>query len=394
MTDYLDFEIETDPEVIAQLAFDEMASRIPGWDPIPGEVDTAILQACARLASQVRASAGIVPVGIFRYIANQFGLVPRLGIASAIVVNMDFSDTLAHTIPAGTLFAIQPTDGSELRTFSLPLDVIVPAGPGAITNVVLVSVDLTEDNNDITAGANVTPIDSLPYFVSGVSTVDSYGGQQSETDAEFLERVIRRFALQSAAPILPADFSALALDVAPLGSRAIAIDGYDAVALTTGNARTITVFALDVTGAALSSGQKADIVAYLGALREVNWLIYCIDPVFFNMSVKYTAHAIPGFSTGAVQTAANAAIAAYLSPANWGKPALETLSNWTLLEGYDKVRLGELYQILNAVEGIAYVDTLFLKAGAVLPTTEVADVTLTGGQVVVPVLANISGTVT
>lgn len=396
MTDYLDFQIETDAEVIAQLGYDEMASRIPGWDPIPGELDTALIQACARIASQVRASAGIVPVGIFRYLSAQFGLTPRAGVASLVTTTWTFSDLLNHTIPAGTQVAVNPGDGSDLRTFELVSDLVESNGDGLQTGVVLQSVDLGVDNNDIPSGAAVALIDALPYVLTIVTTVDSYNGVQAETDAEFLERIVRRFALQSAAPILPGDFSALALDILTLGSRAIAIDGYDLVANTTGNARTITVFALDVAGAAHSAPTKAAVVAYLAALREVNWLIYCGDPVFFPVSVKWTAHAIPGFVPATVNAAIVAAVTAYLSPANWGRPALETLTNWTLLEGYDKVRLGELYQVINAVEGVAYVDTLFLKAGTVAPTVEVADITLTGGQVVVPTTAgaSIAGVVT
>jgi hypothetical protein len=393
VTDYLDFQIETDPDTIAQLGFDEMTSRLPGWDPIPGELDTALIQAVARIASQVRASAGIVPVGIFRYLAAQFGLTPRLGLPWQVLVNFLWNDLNNHTVPAGTQWAID-AGGGDLRTFINTTDIVDTSGTGGINNISLFSVDLTQDNSDVLSTASVVPIDPLSYFANGVVIVDAFGGQQAETDADFLQRIIRRFALQSAAPILPGDFSALALDVMSSGGRAIAIDGYDAVALTTGNARTVTVFLLDANGAALSPTVKADVVAYIASLREVNWNIYAADPVFFNMAVKYTAHAIPGFSPSAVLAAANTNLTNYLSPKNWGRPAIETLTNWTVLEGYDKVRLGELYEVLNNTEGIAYVDTLFLKAGAVLPTTEVADVSLTGGQVVVPQMAALSGTVT
>lgn len=393
MTDYLDFDIATDPETLAQLGFDEMQSRIPGWDPIVGEIDTVLIQANALIASQVRASAGIVPIGVFRYLATQFGLTPRTGIASAIIVNFLWNDTAAHVVPAGTQFSVD-AGGGDLRTFQLPADLVVTTGmAGATNNVTLTSVDLAKDNNDILTGANVLPIDAITYFANAITVVDSYGGQQSETDADFFQRIIRRFQLQSAAPILPQDFAALALDIIEIGGRAIAIDGYDAIALTSGNARTVTIFGLDAAGAALSSTVKGNVTAYVGGLREINWNIYAADPVFFQVSVKFTAHAVPGYSTSVVQAAAIAAITAYLSPVNWGKPAVETVTNWTLLEGYDKVRLGELYEVLNNVEGIAYVDTLFLKAGAVAPTTEVADISLTGGPVVVPTPGSITGTV-
>lgn len=395
MTQYLDFLIETDPDTVAQLGYDEMASRIPGWSPIVGEIDTALIQACALIASQVRASAGIVPIGVFRYVASQFGLTPRLGTAWAVVVNFLWNDTAAHVIPAGTQWAID-AGGGDLRTFQNPADIVITTGmAGETDNVTLISVDLAQDNSDVLATglSNVQPIDAITFFANGLVTVDAFGGQQSETDEQFFDRVIRRFQVQSAAPILPQDFATLALDILAIGGRAIAIDGYDAVALTSGNPRTVTVVVLDPAGAPVSTTAKTDVAIYLASLREINWNIYVIDPVFFNVSVKYTAHAVPGYIPSQVQTAANAALNAYVNPKVWGTPQVPTATNWTLLEGWDKVRLGELYQVLNDVEGIAYVDTLFLKAGAVLPTTEVADVSLTGGPVVVPVLANLSGTV-
>lgn len=394
MPDYLDFEIETDPEVIAQLGFDEMASRIPGWDPIVGEIDTALIQACARIASQVRASASIVPIGVFRYLADQFGLVPRTGIPWVVVVNILASDTLAHTIPAGALWSID-VGGGDIRTFTNPLPIVFPAGPGEVDNISLNSVDLSQDNSDVLTPMVAVIIDAAtyPYVLGGTVIVDAFAGQQSETDDEFFQRLIRRFALNTAAPILPQDFAALALDIAPIGTRAIAIDGYDAVALTSGNARTVTIVCMDRTGSPLSTTMKADILAYVANLREINWNVYVIDPVFFQVSVKWTAHAIPGFATSTVNAAIVAAVNAYLSGAQWGLPAIETYNNWTLLEGWDKVRLGELYEVVNGVEGVAYVDTLFLKAGAVAPTTEVADITLTGGPVVVPTPGSVAGTV-
>lgn len=393
MTNYLDFEIEDDADALAQLAYAEMASRIPGWDPIPGEIDTVLLQASARVASQVRASAGIVPIGIFRYLAAQFGLTVAPATQAVTTLIVGATDLLGHTLPAGSQVIIPDAFGDP-HAFQLLADAVIPPGSASIGGVPVNAVTAGADSNGIPITSGIQLVDALPWYADSTSQSITSGGLDAETDDQFLARIVRRYALQSAAPILPADFAALALDVLPAGSRTIAIDGYDLVANTTGNARTVTVFALDPTGVALSAPTKAAVVTYLNSLREVNWLNYCGDPVFFDISVKWTAHAIPGFLAATVNTSIIAAVTAYLSAVNWGKPALESYTNWTLLEGFDKVRLGELYELINNVEGVAYVDTLFLKAGVVAPTTEILDVTLTGGQVVVPRPGSITGTVT
>jgi Baseplate J-like protein len=397
VTEYLDFQIETDPEVIAQLGFDEMASRLPGWDPIAGELDTALIQAVARIASQVRASAGIVPIGVFRYLAGQFGITPGAGSYATIPTTVGVNDALSHVIPAGAQFLLDADGfGTDFRLYQNPSDFTVAAGTPLTsrTGPTLIAVNIGAHENN--QGGAFQAVDSFSWMYAPSSSAASGGGVDPEDDAAFFEHIIRRFALNTASPILPADFAALALEApgVPAGSRAIAIDGYDAVATTSGNARTVTVFIVDPTGVPLSSGVKAGIVTYLAALREINWNIYCSDPVYFQMSFKVALHALPGFDPVTVQTDVFNALFAYASGLTWGKPAIPTLGNWTLLEGWDKVRLGELYEIVNAVNGVAYVDSLFLKAGAVLPTTEVADVTLTGGPVVVPSFGNYSVTVT
>lgn len=390
MTEYLDFQIETDPEVIAQLGYDEMASRIPGWDPIAGEIDTALIQANARIASQVRASAGIVPISVFRYIAAQFGLTPRAGTPWQIVATLTWSDTDPHTLPAGTQFAVD-VGGGDLRTFELVFDVVENDGDGDYFNAQLQSVDLTQDNSDVLSTMLMQPIELLDEFLVGTVTVDSFGGQQSETDDEFFQRLIRRFALNSTAPILPADFANLALDVAPIGSRAIAIDGWDAVAATANNARTVTIFGVNQEGSFWSPTLKAEVLSYVAALREINWNIYVADPVLFIASAKFDGKAIPGYVPADVLAAGLQALRDYIHPKNWGKPAVETLGNWTLLEGWDKLRLGELYEVLNNVDGMAYLNSVNLLAGASAPAAQVADVTLTGGPVILATYGSVTG---
>jgi len=374
-----------------------MQSRVPGWDPIVGEIDTALIQANARIAAQVRASAGIVPIGVFRYLAQQFGLTPGAGSYATIPTTVGVNDALSHVIPAGAQFLLDADGlGTDWRLYSNPSDFTVSAGTPLTSRTGPTLIANTIGAKENNQGGGFQAVDAFSWMYSPASSAASGGGVDPESDADFFQHIIRRFALNTAAPILPQDWAALSLDApgVPAGSRAIAIDGYDAVALTSGNARTVTVFMLDPTGQPLSAGVKAGVVTFLAALREINWNVYVANPIFFQISVKLTAHARPGYVAADVQTATFNAVFAYLSSLTWGTPAVPTLANWTLLEGYDKVRLGELYEVVNAVDGIAYVDTLFLKAGAVLPTVEVADVTLSGGPVVVPSYGIYSITVT
>jgi hypothetical protein len=395
VADYLDFEIEDDPDVLAQLGYDEMASRLPGWDPIPGEIDTVLIQAVARIASQVRASAGIVPVGIFRYLSSQIGLLPISSQPAHATTTITATDTAGHLIPAGTQFAI--TNGAgELRTFETILDATIP--PAAST-VALVTMQSSEDgvyDNGIVSGTTLAPIDSLGFIASAVLTQTTFGGVDVEDDQAFLARMNRRFQLMSVAPVLAVDFAAMALDVLPVGCRAVAVDdtSYIAGSYSSPVAKSIVVFAVDATGAQISAPQKAAVLAYLNSLREANFSIYMGDTTYTQVSVKFVAHALPGYVAATVQAAALAAVTAYISPANWATPAFEALSGMTMAEGWNLLRLGELYQVINDVEGIAYVDSVNLVAGASAPTTQTADVTIFTPLFSLATPGSVTGTVT
>lgn len=377
MADYLDFEIEDDPDVLAQLGYDEMQSRIPGWDPIPGEIDTVLIQAVARIASQVRASAGIVPVGIYRYLSAQIGLQPILSQPAHATATITVQDTLGHLIPAGTQFSV--TNGAgELRTFQTTLDVTIPPASSTAT---LQQVESTQDgvyDNGIVSGAALAPIDSLGFITGAVLTQTTFGGVDVEDDQAFLERMNRRFQLMSASPVLAADYAAMALDVLPTGCRAVAFDDYSYISgsYSTPVAKSIVIFAVDASGAQISAPQKAAVIAYLNSLREANFVVYMGDTTFTQVSVKFVAHCLPGYVAATVQAAAIAAVTAYISPSTWATPSFESLTNMTIGEGWNLLRLGELYQVLNDVEGIAYVDSVNLVAGASAPTTQTADVTI------------------
>lgn len=389
---YIDFDITDDPDVIAQLAYDQMRLLLPDWDPIVGEIDTTMIQAVARIASQIRASAGIVPISVFRYLAQQFGLTPAEGAKASCLTNWLFNDNDPHTIPAGTQIIV--TDGfGIMHGFELGADLVETDGDGEADAVQIQAIDIGSGDNFLNTGTLLAALASPLGYVGNITIItDSAGGRDSQDDQQFLDSLVGLYQLFAKAPILPNDFAVFAVLTGSGAARAVTIDGLDPVANTTGNARTTCTAVVDVNGNPLSDPAMSDIVAAMDAAREVNFINFVVAPDVNDVSVTYTAHALPGYDTGTLTTAINGALSLYLSPASWGLPSTALQNKWTLGEGWDKVRRGELYQVINAVPGVAYVDTLFLKAGAILPTTEVADITLTG-HFPLANLATVSGTV-
>ena len=86
---------------------------------------------------------------------------------------------------------------------------------------------------------------------------------------------------------------------------------------TTNVERTVTVAAVDDNGLALAPSVQASLAAYLTALREVNFVVNVIGPSYTTIDVAWTGVASTNANKATVLAAANAALTAYLSPANW-----------------------------------------------------------------------------
>lgn len=141
----------------------------------------------------------------------------------------------------------------------------------------------------------------------------------------------------------------------------------------TGQARAITLGVVDTLGAACTSTVKTNLKNALAAQREVNFLVSIIDPTFTVIAVTYTVVLTAGASASTVQTAINAALSGYLSPANYAG-GTQTPPAW--LVGVNTIRYLDLASLVHAVSGVDHINTLtFGVQGGALGT---ADVTLTG----------------
>ena len=161
--------------------------------------------------------------------------------------------------------------------------------------------------------------------------------------------------------------------------------------------RYVTIVAVDDVGQPVSGAIKLAIDNYLEAKREVNFIVEEIDATYTTIDVQFTGTAMPGFVASAVKAACEAAIASYLSPANWGLPDVANQSDIAsitpLWRNTSVIRLYELATIINNVSGFDYIvpGTLQIRiAGGSFAT---ADITM-GGPAPLPQPGTITGTIT
>jgi hypothetical protein len=118
--------------------------------------------------------------------------------------------------------------------------------------------------------------------------------------------------------------------------------------------------------------------------------VYVRPAYYDSVSVTYTAKAYPNWDPADVQARANAAVAAWLSPATFGAPPFSEEPIWL---PQTNIYLGELVETLNRVDGLW---RLTGPSANGMPQINgvAADYTLVGPGQVLPLPGTITGTVT
>lgn len=372
---YITLPITTEPDALAQIAFDYLTTKFPGWAPSDGQLDTWLISALARQAAELTDVASDVPLSIFRYFgADLMNLPPLDAVAASVPTTWVVRDNAGYTIPAGTIAGIRDTAGI-LHAFAITADVVIPAGSASTTagSVLLTATIPGADSTGLGAnGVAMELVTSLDYVTSVTMTAMTSGGQDAEDDTTYLNRLTAELALQAPRPILPNDFAVFARNTAGV-ARALALDGYDAVLLTNGNARTVTVAIVDSSGNPVSSAIKAAVLTSLQAQREVNFLVYVIDPTYTTIDVQWDVNAYPGWDAGDITSRVNAAIAAYLSPATWGLPPFGDVNEWVQ---QSTVKINDLIVVVGRQDGVKDVNSVTIRTG--VNPYAAADIALTG----------------
>jgi hypothetical protein len=226
---YIAVTIDTDPDILQQLAFDYLVSKIPGWQPADGNLDVWVIEANSFEAAEVRDIASQVPDTIFRYFGNSLlGVTPIDESSAASSTTWTSRDNVGHTIPSGTQVVIRDPTGEAVPFVTLN-EVTIP--PGATVTqtgeVVILSLRAGSFASGLGApGGNVELLDVLDW-VSGITmTQATTGGVDAELDDVYLDRLREAASLLSPRPILPDDFAKLSKSVAGVW-RALAIDLYN-----------------------------------------------------------------------------------------------------------------------------------------------------------------------
>ena len=386
MTEYLEIPFESDPDALAQEAFTYLQAQIPNWQPAEGNLDVWLIRSISRVAAEVQDIASTVPTTIFRFAgASLFNLPPIDAVPALGQTTWTMADTAGYTIPAGTLIGLR-ISGDTLIPFQTVNEVIIPGGSTA-TTAGAIQIQAVNPGSEATGlTGTLELIDSIANVSSIVLTAATTGGLDAETDTEYLNRLTLELQLLTPRPIIPSDFSALALSV-PGVHRALTLDGYDPVTGTFDNERMVSVALIDENGEEVSASIRLEVFNLLDSSREVNFVVNVLDPVYTAVDVTFAVKTEPTFTdTADVAARVKLAIQDFLNPANWGLPGTGDTIEWI---PEDTVRYLKLGEIINQVEGVRYIESLVVGLSGGAQTA--VDQVLTGAAPL-PTPGTINGT--
>lgn len=360
---YIALPVTVDPDTLATDALTYLAQQQPGYVARPGNLETWLVQAMARMCAETAQVAAQVPLAVFQYFGTQLlNLPPLQGSSATLTATINVVDAAGYLIPAGTTVAY-PLSSTTNMLFRTTADFSIAAGAtsSGLGSVTFTAVTPGTAANDLPP-TTLSMVDALSFVTSIVSTSISSGGADPETQQTYLNRLAAELQLLSPRPILPADFAALARNQAGV-ARAIALDGYNPSSGSFGNERMVAVAVIDSGGLALEGSAAAAVATALQNAREVNFVVNVVDPAYSTVNVAAQVVLEPGAAAATVLPACQAALTALLSPAHWGDSLVDGawLGQWI---NTPTVRYLSVGAAVAAVPGVAYVSGLQMSLGS------------------------------
>lgn len=362
-TEYTDPET---PEQVAARMFAGMRAAVPGWTAGgEGTLEVALIEEVAREVADLRFLAlRSEPARNYREFGVSVAGLPVVpGTAATIPVRLALVE--AGTTAPGSLVLVGVTaDGIEVTFETDPTPVTDSAATGFVA-VIATATDVGDAGNGVPVGPLVLAT-STSVVLGANATAASTGGADPETPEEYGDRLVEAQSTLVRSIVLAPDAAIQARTVAGV-HRARGLDNYDADTGTSNAERTVTVWAVDDSGNDVAGAVRANLLAHLDGLREVNFVVRVGHPTYTPVAVAFTATARPGRDVATVRAAMLARVFAILDPGSWAGGD-EQPPQW---RDERTVRYLDLAGQLDAVDGVDYVTSLTINGGT-------ADVTLPG----------------
>lgn len=379
MVEYIGVPVETDPDVIAANALDELSDRVEDFNPKEAHLEVQLLEVVSRINAETRFLGQSVPDSIWKAFGTTLVRVPPVLDEHATTVSTwVMVDPAGYTLEDGTTVAFRPA-GDTLVPFQVVGDHVVAPGQLTAADIPLRAVEPGAANNGYGPG-DLELVDALAYVQEVQATRVTSGGVDAETDDEYFGRLRDEMTLLAPRFVLAKDAAVLARRISGV-HRALGVDNYSPITQTFNNEKMITLAVVDEQGQPLSTEKRAEVAAYLDAMREINFIVHVVSPSYTPINVTFEVVAYAGYELGSLAERVRNSLSEYLDPATWAGGDRNP-PEWRSEDSV--VRYLEVAQVVNATDGVNYVKTLTVNGGT-------ANVSLPG-VAALPTLGTLSGT--
>jgi hypothetical protein len=185
---YINFTgFDEQPASVYQEAVAYAQTALPEFNPRPGTIEDALLQAGSYVGSLAIGAINRLPNGLVEGILKIMGVTRIESTAGTVDADIEFFDA-GQTVDAGTVFVYDYFDGSQVIQLPFVLNTAATAEEAETT----ISVTLTSLINgvipSISVGTQFLPASPSAIIFSCTTTSVVTQGDSSETDTQFLNR--------------------------------------------------------------------------------------------------------------------------------------------------------------------------------------------------------------
>lgn len=325
----------TADDVIAD-ALSFAQTQLPDWIPRNGAIEVIVLEAAALVAAEIEATLNNLPGRVVEGVLNLYGVPRSAGTVASGAVTITFDTTVTTTIPVGTRFVL-PDYGLDLvSTAEVSVSVATTASVSVSTD------DYTGLVNGVGASASVDLLDAIPNAQSVAISTPLTGGSDPESDDAYLDRASTVLARVTSSLVVAEHFTAYALQDVRV-QRATTVDLWD-VTVGTGSVGDypgeISVYVYGI-GGLVDDAVKTELEESMQERSAAMMDVHVADAEVTTQNVELEVVALPGYDTGVVQAAVEAAVDAWLDPSVW---------TWD-----EDIRPNDIIALADGIAGVDYV---------------------------------------
>lgn len=357
---------------ILEESLTQAKALLPQWTPRVGQIETTMMEATAYQTANLSNAANRLPGSTVETLLKLYGVARSDGVKATATVDITFTDTLGHTVPANTPFAYIPSEDTTY-VYMLDADATVASGSSSLSAVAVTAQVVGIGHNTPSNGSALQILATIPYVLTLVLASKPLGGLDAETDSGYFTRAINILSGYSStlatesqlrsyvlATYVASVFRAKAYNMRRYADRNVVTSGNAAAGTHTGYVllsvagENTNGYNRSVEDATISANDIATINTDIISRVQSGLIVEIHNAELVGVGVTCEVYKHTAAASGTVNGEVQTALEIYLDSDAW---------DWNRV-----VRVNEIISLLDNVTGVDYVKTVALT----LPSETVA----------------------